>query len=161
MMYPLLARSIQAQGRSRRRLLLRPRPGSGEDAILPRPGSRPSLGVGRGGDLFPRLEPEVGRGGNLLPRPEHEVGQGGASYCARGRTRWLIVTCCQSSPGWLTRQSEWSERRCFPVISDSKEEGRSDRGHFGLPDYGACVRIRHQASPAFNAPAKRSVGEAV
>jgi hypothetical protein len=33
MMYPLFARSARAQGRSRRRLLLRPRPGSGEDAI--------------------------------------------------------------------------------------------------------------------------------
>jgi hypothetical protein len=35
--------------------------------------------------------------------------------------------------GGLTRQSERSERRCFPVISDSKEEGQSDCGHFGLP----------------------------
>jgi hypothetical protein len=35
MMYPLLARSVRAQGRARRRLLLRPSPGSGEDAIPP------------------------------------------------------------------------------------------------------------------------------
>jgi hypothetical protein len=35
MMYPLLARSVRAQGRARQRLLLRPRPGSGEDAIPP------------------------------------------------------------------------------------------------------------------------------
>jgi hypothetical protein len=35
MMYPLLARSVRAQGRARRGLLLRPRPGSGEDAIPP------------------------------------------------------------------------------------------------------------------------------
>jgi hypothetical protein len=35
MMHPLLARSVQAQGQSRWRLLLRPRPGSGEDAIPP------------------------------------------------------------------------------------------------------------------------------
>jgi hypothetical protein len=33
MMYPLVAWSVRAQGRARRRLLLRPR--SGEDAILP------------------------------------------------------------------------------------------------------------------------------
>jgi hypothetical protein len=33
MMHPLSARSVRAQGRSRRRLLLWPRPGSGEDAI--------------------------------------------------------------------------------------------------------------------------------
>jgi hypothetical protein len=38
--------------------------------FLPRPGSRPSPGVGRGGDL--------------LPRPEREVGRGRASCCARG-----------------------------------------------------------------------------
>jgi hypothetical protein len=35
MMYPLLARSVRAQGRARQRLLLRSRPGSGEDAIPP------------------------------------------------------------------------------------------------------------------------------
>jgi hypothetical protein len=38
MMYPLLARSVRAQGRSRRRLLLRLRPGSGEDSIPPETG---------------------------------------------------------------------------------------------------------------------------
>jgi hypothetical protein len=52
--------------------------------FLPRPGSRPSPGVGRDGDLLPRLEPEVGRGGDLLLRLEREVGRGGASCCARG-----------------------------------------------------------------------------
>jgi hypothetical protein len=35
MMYPLLARSVRAQGRARRRLLSRPWSGSGEDAIPP------------------------------------------------------------------------------------------------------------------------------
>jgi hypothetical protein len=38
MMYPLLARLVRAQGRSRWRLLLRPRSGSGEDAIPPETG---------------------------------------------------------------------------------------------------------------------------
>jgi hypothetical protein len=38
MMYPLLAWSVRAQGRARRRLLLRPRSGSGEDAIPPETG---------------------------------------------------------------------------------------------------------------------------
>ena len=89
MMYPLLARSVRAQGRARRRLLLRPRPGSGEDVIPPETEVEAESGVGRGGDLLPRLEPEVGRGR--------------ASCCAQGRTRWLIVTCCQSLAGWLTR----------------------------------------------------------
>jgi hypothetical protein len=32
-MYPLMAWSVRAQGQARRRLLLRPRPGLGEDAI--------------------------------------------------------------------------------------------------------------------------------
>jgi hypothetical protein len=35
MMYPLLVQSVRAQGRARQRLLLRPRSGSGEDAIPP------------------------------------------------------------------------------------------------------------------------------
>jgi hypothetical protein len=70
MMHPLLAQSVRAQGRLRRRLLLRPRPGSGEGVIPPETGVEAESGVGRGGDL--------------LPRPEPEVGRGGASYCARG-----------------------------------------------------------------------------
>jgi hypothetical protein len=40
-------------------------------------------------------------------------------------------------------------------------EGRSDCGHFGPTDLGTCVRIRCQAIPALNAPAIRSVGEAI
>jgi hypothetical protein len=84
MMHPLSARSVRAQvgrggdfscGRGRSRASPR---------FLPRPGSRPSSGVGRGGDLLPRPEPEVGRGGDLLLRPEREVKRGGASCCARG-----------------------------------------------------------------------------
>jgi hypothetical protein len=35
MMHPPMAWSVQAQGRARQRLLLRPRPGSGVDAIPP------------------------------------------------------------------------------------------------------------------------------
>jgi hypothetical protein len=38
MMHPLSARSVRAQGRSRRRLRLWSRPGSGEDAIPPETG---------------------------------------------------------------------------------------------------------------------------
>jgi hypothetical protein len=89
MMHPLSARSVRAQGRSRQRPLLRPRPGLGEDAIPPETGVEAESG-GRArrrpppeaGDLLPRPEPEVGRGGDLLLRPEHEVGRGGASCCA-------------------------------------------------------------------------------
>jgi hypothetical protein len=35
MMYPPMARLVRAQGQAMQRLLLRPRPGSGEDAIPP------------------------------------------------------------------------------------------------------------------------------
>jgi hypothetical protein len=38
MMHPLSARSVRAQGRSRRRLRLWSRPGSGEDTIPPETG---------------------------------------------------------------------------------------------------------------------------
>jgi hypothetical protein len=40
-------------------------------------------------------------------------------------------------------------------------EGRSDCGHFGPVDCGTRVRIRCQAILALNAPAIRSVGEAI
>jgi hypothetical protein len=56
MMYPLLARSVQAQSRSRRRLLLRPRLGSGEDAIPPVTG----VEVESGGRARRRSPPEAG-----------------------------------------------------------------------------------------------------
>jgi hypothetical protein len=75
-----VARSVRTQGRARRRLLLRPRPGSGEDAIPPRPRQSSSLGVGRGGDLLPR--PGLRSGEAELPVvPEAELG------------------CCQPLPG--------------------------------------------------------------
>jgi hypothetical protein len=61
-------------------------------------------------------------------------GEAELPFAPEASARWLIVTCCKSLPGWLTRQSKRSERRCFPVISDSKEEGKSDCGHFGLAD---------------------------
>jgi hypothetical protein len=103
-----VAWSVRAQGRARRRLLLRPR-------LRP----RSSPGVGRGGDLLPRPRlrpsPGVGRGGDLLPRPRPKVGRGGASCCARGWTQLLSV-----SPWWVAQQSERGERRCFPVRSVSE-----------------------------------------
>jgi hypothetical protein len=40
-------------------------------------------------------------------------------------------------------------------------KGRSDCGHFDLADWDTRVRIRCQAIPALNAPAIRSVGEAM
>jgi hypothetical protein len=56
MMYPLLARSVRAQGRSRRRLLLRPRSGSDEDAIPPKTG----VEAESGGRARRRPPPEAG-----------------------------------------------------------------------------------------------------
>jgi hypothetical protein len=56
MMYPLLARSVRAQGRSRRRLLLRPRPGLGEDVIPPKTG----VEAESGGRARRRPPPEAG-----------------------------------------------------------------------------------------------------
>jgi hypothetical protein len=56
MMYPLFAWSARAQGRSRRRLLLRPRPGLGEDAIPPKTG----VEAESGGRARRRPPPEAG-----------------------------------------------------------------------------------------------------
>jgi hypothetical protein len=56
MMHPLLARSVRAQGRSRRRLLLWLRPGSGEDAILLETG----VEAESGGRARRRPPPEAG-----------------------------------------------------------------------------------------------------
>jgi hypothetical protein len=46
-------------------------------------------------------------------------------------------------------------------LSDWSVKGRSDCGHFDLADWGARVRIRCQAILALNAPATRSVGDAI
>jgi hypothetical protein len=40
-------------------------------------------------------------------------------------------------------------------------KGQSDCGHFDLTDWGACVRIRCQATPALNVHATRSAGKAI
>jgi hypothetical protein len=56
MMHPLLARSVRAQGRSRQRLHLRPRPGSGEDVIPPETG----VEAESGGRARRRSPPEAG-----------------------------------------------------------------------------------------------------
>jgi hypothetical protein len=108
--------------------------------FLPRPRLRPSLGVGRGGDL--------------LPRPRPKVGRGIASYCARGWTRLLSAL-----PGWLHSSRSGASGAVF--LSDRSVKGWSDCGHFDLADWGAHVRIRCQAVFALNAPTTRSVGKAI
>jgi hypothetical protein len=83
MMIPPVVWSVRAQGRARRRLLLRPRAGSGEDAIPPEVEVEARPWVGRCGDHFPRSRPSPGvaRGGVHLPRPRRGpspgVGRGG------------------------------------------------------------------------------------
>jgi hypothetical protein len=46
-------------------------------------------------------------------------------------------------------------------LSDRSEKGRSDCSHSDLADLGSRVRIRCQTILALNAPAIRSVGEAI
>jgi hypothetical protein len=69
------------------------------------------------------------------------------------------LDCCQPHPsGWHSSRS----RACGTVfLSGQSVEGRSDCGHFGPVDCGTRVRIRCQAILALNAPAIRSVGEAI
>jgi hypothetical protein len=77
--------------------------------FLPRSRSRPSPGVGQGGDL--------------LPRPKLEVGRGGASCCARDRTWWLTVTCCQLCLGGWHGSRSGAGGAVFPSYWTVKERG--------------------------------------
>jgi hypothetical protein len=70
MMHPLSAQSVQARGRSRRRLLLWPRPGSGEDAIPPETG----VEAESGGQVRRRPPPEAGAYCRARRRPPPEAG---------------------------------------------------------------------------------------
>jgi hypothetical protein len=67
--------------------------------------------------------------------------------------------CCRPHPGG--RHSSRSRAGDVVFLSGQSVEGRSDCGHFGPVDCGTRVRIRCQAIPALNAPAIRSVGEAI
>jgi hypothetical protein len=69
------------------------------------------------------------------------------------------LSCCKSHLG--RRHSSWSGAGGAVFLSGQSMEGRSDCGHFGPVDCGTCVRIRCQAILALNAPAIRSVGEAI
>jgi hypothetical protein len=102
-----VARLVRAQGRVRRRLLQRLRPGSGEDVIPPEDVLRPSPGVGRDRGL---------RSGEAeLPvTPKAELGR------------------CQPYPGgWHSSRSGASDA---VFLSDRSVKGRSDCGHFDLAD---------------------------
>jgi hypothetical protein len=66
---------------------------------------------------------------------------------------------CQPHPGgWHSSRSS-ADGAIF--LSGQSVEGRSDCGHFGLVDCGTRVRIKCQVILALNAPAIRSVGEAI
>jgi hypothetical protein len=139
-----MARSVRAQGRVRRRLLLRPRPGSGEDAI-------PS-------EVEVEVEPWVGRGGDHLPRPRRgrALGSGEAELPVAPEDE---LSRCQPHPGGWHSSRRGASGTVF--LSGRSVEGRCGCGHFDLADRGTCVRIRCQAILALNAPAIRSVGEAI
>jgi hypothetical protein len=87
-MHPLSARSVRARGRSRRRLLLWSRPGSGEDAIPPETG----VEAESGGRARRRSPPEAGAWGrarrSFLLRPRLEL----------GGWSWPVVSRCRG--GW-------------------------------------------------------------
>jgi hypothetical protein len=66
---------------------------------------------------------------------------------------------CQPHPGgWHNNRSSAGG---VVFLSGQSVEGQSDCGHFGPVDCGTHVRIRCQAILALNAPAIRSVGEAI
>jgi hypothetical protein len=77
-------RSVRAQGQARRRLLLRPRPGSGEDVIPP------------------EAEAEVESWGRARRRPPPEA-EAEAEYWGRARRSFLLRLRLNSAVVSLTR----------------------------------------------------------
>jgi hypothetical protein len=72
------------------------------------------------------------------------------------------------APGlWTPKTRVWQWHNSRNGASDAvflsgrSGKGWSDCGHFDLADWGTCVRIRCQTILALNAPAVRSVGEAI
>jgi hypothetical protein len=135
-MIPPVAWSVRAQGRARRRLLLRPRPGSGEDAIPPEVEVEAEpWGRAR---RRPPSEAEAGAEpwGRARRRPSSEA-KAGAKPLGRARRRPPVapeagLSCCQPHPG------EWHNSRSGAggaiFLSGQSVEGRSDCGHFGPAD---------------------------
>jgi hypothetical protein len=149
-----VAWSVRAQGRARWRLLLRPRPGSGEDAIPPeveveggpwgramrRPPSEVEVETEPRGRArrSPPSEAEAGAEpwGRARRRPSFEA-EAGAELLGRARRRPPVapeagLSCCQPHPGgW---HSSWSGAGGAVFLSGQSVEGRSDCGHFGPAD---------------------------
>jgi hypothetical protein len=121
-----VAWSVRAQGRARRRLLLRPRPGSGEDAIPPkveveaelwsRARRRPPSEAEAGAEPW-------GRARRRLPPEAEAQGWARQSFLLRLRLDLAVV-----SP----QQSERASDAVF--LSGRSVEGRNDCGHFDLAD---------------------------
>jgi hypothetical protein len=147
MMIPPVVWSIRAQGRARRRLLLRPRPGLGEDAIRPEVevGAEPwgrarrspsseaeaGAGVGRGGVHLPRLRwgpsPGVGRGGDFSRGRGPRSGEAELPVAPE-----VGLSYCQPHPGgWHSSRSGAGDA---VFLSGQSVEGRSDCGHLGPAD---------------------------
>jgi hypothetical protein len=136
-----VARLVRAQGRARRRFLLKLRLGSGEDVILPeaeveaepwgQARRRPPFEVEVEAEPWgrarrrPPSEAEVGRGGDLLPRPR--LGEAELPVAPEAG-----LGCCQSHPGgWHSSRSGASSA---VFLSGRSVKGRSDCGHFDLAD---------------------------
>jgi hypothetical protein len=117
-----VAWSVRAQGRARRRLLLRPRPGSGEDAI-------PS-----------EVEVEAKPWGRARRSPPFEAEAGaeaGAEPLGLGEAELPVapeagLSCCQPHPGGWHSSRSGAGGDVF--LSGQSVEGRSDCGHFGPAD---------------------------
>jgi hypothetical protein len=136
MMIPPMAWSVRAQGRARRRLLLRPRPGSGEDAIPPE--VEVEAGPWGRARRRPPSEDEAGAEpwGRARRRPSSEA-EAGAEPLGRARRRPPVapeagLSCCQPHPGGWHSSRSGAGGAVF--LSGQSVEGRSDCGHFGPAD---------------------------
>jgi hypothetical protein len=135
-MIPPMAWSVRAQGRARRRLLLRPRPGSGEDAIPPE--VEVEAGPWGRARRRPPSEDEAGAEpwGRARRRPSSEA-EAGAEPLGRARRRPPVapeagLSCCQPHPGGWHSSRSGAGGAVF--LSGQSVEGRSDCGHFGPAD---------------------------
>jgi hypothetical protein len=136
MMIPPVAWSVRAQGRARRRLLLRPRPGSGEDSIPPE--VEVEAGPWGRARRSPPSQAEAGAEpwGRARRRPSSET-EAGAEPLGRARRRPPVapeagLSCCQPHPGgWHSSRSGAGDD---VFLSGQSVEGRSDCGHFDTTD---------------------------
>jgi hypothetical protein len=128
MMIPPVAWSVRAQGRARRKLLLRPRSVLGEDVIP----SEVRVEVEPWGQVRRRpsseVEVEAEPWGRARRSPSSEA-EAGAEPWGRARRRLLLRPRPKVGQGWtqllsvsswqVAQQSERGRRRCFPIRSVS------------------------------------------